>query len=35
MSDIVIREEAIADFKAIKEVNNIAFNQIQEGELIE
>lgn len=35
MSDIFIREESTADFKAIKEVNNFAFNQIQEGELIE
>ena len=35
MIDIFIRKETPADFEAIKEVNNLAFNKKQEGELIE
>jgi putative acetyltransferase len=35
MTDIVIRKEISLDYEAIKEVNNLAFNQKQEGELIE
>jgi putative acetyltransferase len=35
MIDIFIRKETPADFESIKEVNNLAFHQIQEGELIE
>lgn len=35
MTDIFIRKENPADFEAIKEVNNLAFSQKQEGELIE
>jgi predicted N-acetyltransferase YhbS len=35
MTDLFIREETPDDFEAIKEVNNLAFHQKQEGELIE
>jgi predicted N-acetyltransferase YhbS len=35
MTDILIRNETPGDYNAIKEVNNLAFNQSHEGELIE
>jgi predicted N-acetyltransferase YhbS len=35
MSDNIIRKETSDDYKEIKKVNDLAFKQIQEGELIE
>jgi putative acetyltransferase len=35
MTGILIREEAIGDYKSIKEVNDLAFGQNQESDLIE
>jgi len=35
MIDITVRKETPDDFEVIKEVNNLAFGQKQEGELIE